>query len=77
MRKGDFTHRLPLDQTGVIAELARISQSVGKEGKIAQSATMGDASGSWSKLKQLCRYEPMCRHNRVLGRDIAFFLLII
>jgi methyl-accepting chemotaxis protein len=67
MRKGDFTHRLPLDQIGVNGELARafnevielnerltnefarISQSVGKEGKIAQRATMGDATGSWAK----------------------------
>jgi len=67
MRKGDFSHRLPLDQTGVNGELARvfndvielnerltnefarISQSVGKEGKIAQRATMGDASGGWAR----------------------------
>ncbi|MBY0357098.1 MAG: HAMP domain-containing protein [Candidatus Obscuribacterales bacterium] len=67
MAKGDFSHRLPLDQTGMAgeiaaayndvadlnerltAELARISDVVGKEGKIGQRATLGEATGSWSK----------------------------
>src|SRR4028118_794456 len=66
VKKGDFTVRMPLDQTGMAgkiadmlndiiernermaAELERISTVVGKEGKIAQRATLGNAGGSWS-----------------------------
>jgi HAMP domain-containing protein/CheY-like chemotaxis protein/signal transduction histidine kinase len=66
VKKGDFSVRMPIDQTGLAgkiadelndiielnqrmaAELARIGTVVGKEGKIAQRATIGSAEGSWS-----------------------------
>jgi HAMP domain-containing protein/CheY-like chemotaxis protein/signal transduction histidine kinase len=66
LKRGDFSVRLPLEQTGLpgdlaevfnevvehnerlTAELARISTVVGREGKIAQRASMGDASGGWA-----------------------------
>lgn len=66
LSKGDFSVRLPLDQTGLAGELAeafnnavelnerltkeleRISTVVGKEGRITQRASLGDATGSWT-----------------------------
>ncbi len=66
VKKGDFSVRMPIDQTGIAgkiadtlndiiernermtAELERISTVVGKEGKIAQRASLGNAGGSWS-----------------------------
>ena len=66
VKKGDFSVRMPIDQTGLggkiadtlndiielnqrmAAELDRISTVVGKEGKISQRATIGNAEGSWS-----------------------------
>ena len=66
VKKGDFSVRMPIDQTGLggkiadelndiielnqrmAAELDRISTVVGKEGKIAQRATIGSAEGSWA-----------------------------
>ena len=63
VKKGDFSVRMPIDQTGIAgkiadtlneiiernermaAELERISTVVGKEGKIAQRATLGSAGG--------------------------------
>src|SRR5262245_12434495 len=66
IERGDFTYRMPLDQTGVAGEIAesfnhvaylnqrlaneleRISNVVGKEGKITQRAALGDGSGSWA-----------------------------
>src|SRR5687768_13828657 len=65
VKKGDFTARMPADQTGLAgkvadalndvidmnerlcAELERISQVVGKEGKTGQRASIGTAGGSW------------------------------
>ncbi len=65
VKKGDFSVRMPIDQTGIAgkiadtlndiiernetmaAELERISTVVGKEGKIAQRASLGNAGGSW------------------------------
>ncbi|MEG4226051.1 HAMP domain-containing protein [Microcoleus sp. N9_B2] len=66
VKKGDFSVRMPIDQTGLAgkiadelndiielnqrmaAELDRIGTVVGKEGKIAQRATIGSAEGSWA-----------------------------
>src|SRR4029079_15606206 len=66
VRKGYFTARMPVDQTGVAAkindalndvielnegmarEVKRVSNAVGKEGKIAQRATLPRAAGSWA-----------------------------
>jgi len=66
VKKGDFSARMPIDQTGIAgkiadtlndiiemnermaAELNRIGTVVGKEGKIAQRASLGNAGGSWS-----------------------------
>ena len=66
VKKGDFSARMPVEQTGIAgkiadtlndiiernerlaAELERISTVVGKEGKIAQRASLGNAGGSWS-----------------------------
>jgi HAMP domain-containing protein/CheY-like chemotaxis protein/GAF domain-containing protein len=66
MARGDFSYRLPLDQTGLTGELNqafnnvielqerltkeldRIATVVGKEGKISQRATIGDATGGWN-----------------------------
>ncbi|MEG5172718.1 HAMP domain-containing protein [Microcoleus sp. B3-D7] len=66
VKKGDFSVRMPIDQTGLAgkiadelndiidlnermaAELERIGTVVGKEGKIAQRATIGSAEGSWA-----------------------------
>src|SRR5436305_1467478 len=66
-RDGDFSARLPVDQTGIpgkiadtlndifklnermSSELARISNTVGKEGKINQRASLGAASGGWAE----------------------------
>ena len=66
VKKGDFSVRMPIDQTGMAGkiadtlndiiemnermanELERISTVVGKEGKIAQRASIGSAGGSWS-----------------------------
>src|SRR5579885_3168969 len=65
-QKGDFSVRLPVDQTGVTGkiadtlntifemnermrdEFARISNSVGKEGRISQRASLGAATGDWA-----------------------------
>jgi HAMP domain-containing protein/CheY-like chemotaxis protein/signal transduction histidine kinase len=67
MARGDFSVRLPLDQTGIAGEiaaafndvvelneglqheLARISDVVGKQGKITQRASLGVAAGGWSE----------------------------
>src|SRR5579884_4284725 len=67
VKKGDFSVRMPLDQTGLpgkiadtlndviemnerlCAELRRISQVVGKEGKTNERASMGGAGGSWTE----------------------------
>ncbi|MBX3136765.1 HAMP domain-containing protein, partial [Candidatus Obscuribacterales bacterium] len=66
MAKGDFTVRLPLDETGINGEIAeafnraielnqrlteemhRIGTVVGKEGKIKQRASLGEATGGWA-----------------------------
>ncbi len=66
MARGDFSVRLPLDETGMAGEIAeafnhvadlnqrltaemgRISNVVGKEGKIRQRATLGEATGGWA-----------------------------
>ncbi len=65
-KKGNFSVRMPLDQTGMAGkiadtlndiieqnelmanELKRISNVVGKEGKISQRASLGAAGGSWT-----------------------------
>ncbi|MEW6732288.1 MAG: HAMP domain-containing protein [Acidobacteriota bacterium] len=65
-KKGDFSVRMPLEQTGIVGKIAdtlneilelnekmtkefeRINIVVGKEGKIAQRASLGGAGGSWS-----------------------------
>ncbi|HSK71260.1 MAG TPA: HAMP domain-containing protein, partial [Pyrinomonadaceae bacterium] len=65
VKKGDFTSRMPTDQTGITgkicdaineiieknemltSELGRISEVVGKEGKITQRATLSQATGGW------------------------------
>ena len=64
-RRGDFSARMPADQTGVAGKIAdtlneiielnekmarefvRISTAVGKEGRIAQRATVGATQGGW------------------------------
>src|SRR4028119_1249606 len=64
VKKGDFSARMPVEQTGMAgkiadtlndiiernerlaAELERISTVVGKEGKITERATLGNAGGS-------------------------------
>ncbi|MCT7950696.1 HAMP domain-containing protein [Ancylothrix sp. C2] len=66
VKKGNFSVRMPIDQTGMAgkiadtlndiielnerlaAELERISNVVGKEGKINQRASLGSAGGSWA-----------------------------
>jgi len=66
VKKGDFSARMPIEQTGIAgkvadtlneiielnekmaAELERISTVVGKEGKITQRASLGNAGGSWT-----------------------------
>ncbi|MBD0344524.1 MAG: HAMP domain-containing protein, partial [Coleofasciculus sp. Co-bin14] len=66
VKKGDFSVRMPVEQTGMAgkiadtlndiiernermaAELERISTVVGKEGKITQRASLGNAGGSWT-----------------------------
>jgi HAMP domain-containing protein/signal transduction histidine kinase/CheY-like chemotaxis protein len=66
VKKGDFSMRMPVEQTGVAGkiadtlndiidlnqhmtdEFARISTVVGKEGRIAQRASLGAPGGSWS-----------------------------
>ncbi len=65
VKKGNFTVRMPEDETGMggkiadalndviqlneklAKELERIGTVVGKEGKISQRASLGDAGGSW------------------------------
>ena len=65
VKKGDFSVRMPIDQTGMAGKIAntlndiiemnermaneldRISTVVGKEGKITQRASLGNAGGSW------------------------------
>ena len=65
-QKGDFSARLPVDQTGVTGkiadtinqifemnsrmrdELARLSKTVGKEGRISERASLSEASGDWT-----------------------------
>src|SRR5580704_11323185 len=65
-RDGDFSVRMPVDQTGVagkvndtlneifrlnartVSEFNRISNAVGKEGKINQRASLGTVSGAWA-----------------------------
>ncbi len=67
VKRGDFSVRMPVDQTGIAGKIAdalneiidlnekmvdefkRISTVVGKEGKIAQRATISHASGRWSE----------------------------
>ncbi|MBW4632155.1 MAG: HAMP domain-containing protein [Iphinoe sp. HA4291-MV1] len=66
VKKGDFSVRMPIDQTGMAgkiadtlndiieqnerltAELQRMSNVVGKEGKITERASLGNVRGSWS-----------------------------
>ncbi|BAY44080.1 GAF sensor hybrid histidine kinase [Scytonema sp. HK-05] len=66
VKKGDFSARMPLDQTGMAGkiadtlndiieqnerlteELQRISNVVGKDGKISERASLGKVQGSWS-----------------------------
>ncbi len=66
VKKGDFSARMPIDQTGLAgkiadtlndiieqnerltAELQRIGKVVGKEGKIAERASLGNVRGSWA-----------------------------
>src|ERR1700722_5792140 len=65
-RDGDFSVRLPVDQTGIggkindvlndifrlnsqmSSEFARISNTVGKEGKISQRASLGRVGSGWA-----------------------------
>src|SRR5579871_428458 len=65
-QKGDFSVRLPVDQTGVPGkifdtvnaifemndrmreEFGRISNAVGKEGRISQRASLGASAGGWA-----------------------------
>src|ERR1700752_4679316 len=65
-RRGDFTSRLPSEQTGLtgkiydamnevidlnermVREFERVSNFVGKEGRIKQRASLALATGSWS-----------------------------
>ena len=65
-QKGDFSARLPIDQTGMAGkiadtinaifemndrmrdEFARISNAVGKEGRISQRASLGAGMGDWA-----------------------------
>src|ERR1700749_3010318 len=65
-QKGDFSARLPVDQTGITGkiadtinqifemnsrmrdELARLSKTVGKEGRISERAALSEASGDWT-----------------------------
>ncbi len=65
VKKGDFSIRMPVEQTGIAGKVAdtlneiielnekmtkefeRIGNVVGKEGKIAQRASLGAADGSW------------------------------
>lgn len=66
VKKGDFSARMPVDQTGMAgkiadtlndiieqnerltAELQRIGNVVGKEGKISERASLGNVRGGWS-----------------------------
>ena len=66
-KRGDFSVRMPVDETGVagkiadalndilelnqkmVSEFDRISRAVGKEGKIAQRASIGSATGGWAE----------------------------
>ena len=66
VRKGDFSVKMPLSQTGVAGKISdalndiidlnrettrefeRVSQAVGKEGKITQRAHLNVAAGSWA-----------------------------
>ncbi|MBH8561680.1 HAMP domain-containing protein [Nostoc sp. CENA67] len=66
VKQGDFSARMPIDQTGIAgkiadtlndiieqnermaAEIQRIGNVVGKEGKISERASLGNVSGSWS-----------------------------
>ncbi|HEY9800301.1 MAG TPA: HAMP domain-containing protein [Leptolyngbyaceae cyanobacterium] len=67
VKKGDFSARMPLDQTGLAgkiadtlneiidqnermaAELKRISNVVGKDGKITERASLGNVRGGWTE----------------------------
>ncbi|WP_017316046.1 HAMP domain-containing protein [Mastigocladopsis repens] len=66
VKKGDFSARMPIDQTGMAGkisdalndiieqneqltqELQRISNVVGKDGKISERASLGNVRGSWA-----------------------------
>jgi len=66
VRKGDFSVKMPMSQTGVAGKISdtlndiielnrettrefeRVSQAVGKEGKITQRAHLNSAAGSWA-----------------------------
>ncbi|MDQ6787349.1 MAG: HAMP domain-containing protein [Acidobacteriota bacterium] len=66
VRKGEFSNRMPNDQTGITgkiydalndiiekneqlcSELARVSEVVGRQGKITQRAEMNHAGGGWA-----------------------------
>ncbi|WP_026732095.1 HAMP domain-containing protein [Fischerella sp. PCC 9605] len=66
VKKGEFSARMPIDQTGMAgkiadtlndiieqnerlaAELQRIGNVVGKEGKITERASLGNVRGGWS-----------------------------
>ncbi|MGF1964573.1 MAG: HAMP domain-containing protein, partial [Aulosira sp. DedVER01a] len=65
VKKGDFSARMPIDQTGIAgkisdtlndiieqnermaAELQRIGNVVGKDGKVSERASLGNVRGSW------------------------------
>ena len=65
-QKGDFSVRMPVDQTGIPGKIAdtlnsifemndrmreefgRISNAVGKEGRITQRASIGASAGGWA-----------------------------
>ena len=66
VKRGDFTVKMPMSQTGVAGKISdtlndiielnretstefeRVSQAVGKEGKITQRARLNGAGGSWA-----------------------------
>ncbi len=66
IKKGDFSARMPLTESGIAGEIAetlndiaetnqrlalelvRISRTVGKDGRLAQRASIGVTSGSWT-----------------------------
>ncbi|MBI3968135.1 MAG: HAMP domain-containing protein, partial [Chloroflexi bacterium] len=91
VRKGNFSTRLPMDQTGIAGEIAeafndivelnertarelqRISVVVGRDGRIAQRASLGDVSGGWAGAVESVNVlindltQPLSEVTRVLG----------